>query len=325
MSSTTVIYTGTENGLYTLAHTGRQWRLSAASLSGKNVVGVTLSANNPAAIYAAVGGYGLFKTEDGGLSWQQTLSVNAHCLLMDDAQPGRLWVGCEPPGLHYSPDGGQSWQDLSGGLMGLPSALDWTFSEPPFQARLRVLARVPDQADSLLAGIQIGGLYRSQDGGLTWQPSGDGLEEDLLALEVHPGDPAFWLAATAGGLYRSEDGGQSWGYASDAIRYDYISSVAILPSGLCLASAMQTKPGHWVENMEGALYRSADRAQSWQPAAFETRETVSILTGDPTDRKRVYAATLSGAVYLSQDEGASWQKIGGLSSRVNTLLAALIG
>ena len=312
---------GTENGLYCMTQSGRRWRSSAVGLAGKNVVAVACSANNRAVVYAAVGGYGLFKTEDGGKLWRQTLSVNAHSLLMDNRQPARLWVGCEPPGLHASPDGGQTWQDLSDRLTVLPSALDWSFSEPPFQARLRVLAQVPDQPGTLLAGVQIGGLYRSPDSGLTWQPSGQGLDEDIIALAVHPGEPAVWLAATADGLYLSEDGGYNWGYTSDTMRYDYISAVAILPSGCCLASALQTSPGHWVENMAGQLYRLSGGGQSWQPVAFAEGETIVTLASDQADHRCVYAGTLSGTVYISQDEGLNWQAIGSLSGWVNRLLA----
>lgn len=325
MPATTIVFVGTENGLIPLAYIGQQWRPAPSSLSGKNVVGIAQPADNPATLYAAVKGYGLYKTEDNGVSWRQILSANAHSLLLDATNSARLWVGLEPAGVQRSLDGGQTWQDLSATLLEIPTALDWTFPDPPYQARVRVLAQVPGQPNTLLAGIEIGGLIRSVDGGDHWTLSNEGLDEDVHALAVHPREPDFWLAATGNGPYISQDEGRTWHEASEEMSYMYTAPAVILHSGVYLTAATSTPPGNWVENVVSVLYRSADRTASWQAVDLGQPEYITALARDAAAPKNVYAGVHSGAIYLSKNQGQSWEKIAQLSGGVNTIVAVRIG
>jgi photosystem II stability/assembly factor-like uncharacterized protein len=258
-------------------------------------------------MYAAVRGYGLYKTEDNGLNWKQILSANAHALALDESDEQRLWVGVEPVGLWRSEDGGGTWLDLSDNLRRLPTALDWRFPSPPYQARLRALCQVPGQPQTLLAGIEIGGLIRSDDGGNQWQLSGDEIEEDVHALAVQPAGQNFWLASTGDGSYRSVYGGQSWEPASDGMVEFYTGSVVILRSGAAVITATGTPPGTWIENATSTLYYSADEAATWQRVELEQPEYITALAGDTLSPKNVYAGTQSGRLYLSRDEGRTWE------------------
>lgn len=323
MPPTKIIYVGTENGLNVFAFIGQQWRPAPPALVGKNVAGIAIAADNPATLYATVKGYGLYKTEDNGISWRQVLSANAHSLLMDTANPNRLWVGVEPAGIQRSLDGGETWQDLSEALLQLPTALDWSFPDPPYQARLRTLAQPFGQVGRLLAGIEVGGLICSGDGGESWILCAEAVDEEVHVVAVHPLDPHFWLVTTGDGVHRSEDGGQTWDDASAGMAYASAGPVVILPSGICLTAASGTPPGNWVENLTSDLYRSTDRARNWQQVDLGQTEHITALAAGASRPNRVYVGTQSGAIYSSHDQGQTWEQIAQLTAGVNTIVAMM--
>jgi photosystem II stability/assembly factor-like uncharacterized protein len=318
------MYVGTENGFNPLAHVGGRWRPSPPGLAGRPVVATAHPPDSPATIYAAVRGYGIYKTDDNGIRWKQILSTNAHSLLLDKTDSQRLWVGCEPAGVWRTYDGGQTWADLGETLQQLPSALDWRFPEPPYQPRLRALAQMPGRPETLLAGIEIGGLIRSDDGGTHWQPA-DGLDEDIHALAVDPIRADFWLASTGDGIYRSLDGGQSWAAAATGMPQLYAGPVIILSSGKAVTAATGTPAGHWVENAASTLYRSTDGAITWQSLDLAQPEYVTALAVDPISIRSIYVGTQSGRIYLSRDEGQTWEVMAELAAGVNAIMAARIG
>jgi len=325
MPPTAVIYLGTDNGIISLTDTGQQWRPEPAGLQGKRVLGIANPAESPATLYAIVAGHGLFKSGDTGQSWRQILSANAHSLLPDVTKPNRLWVGVEPASIQRTLNGGETWQDLSSAFLALPTALDWSFPDPPYQARVQALAQMPGRPDTVLAGVEIGGLVRSTDGGDTWTVSDEGLDEEIHALAVHPDKGHFWLAATGDGIYRSQDGGQTWHPASAGLSHLYAISAIILPSGVCLATATGTPPGNWVENATSALYRSTDQAGHWQALDLGSSIYISALAASTAGKRNVYLGTQSGEVYLSRDQGEVWEEIAQLSTGVNTIMATSVG
>ena len=326
MSKSTILQVGTERGFASIYTNGDTWQSSPFSLTGKNVVALAIAPDKPAIIFAAVQGYGVFQTEDNAASWRQVLSANAHSLLMDRANPDQLWVGVEPAGVHRSIDGGQTWHDMSDAFRAVPSALDWTYPEPPYQARVRALAQVSGAGGGLLAGIEIGGLVRSFDSGEHWVTSDENLDEDVHAVAIHPGDQQFVLAATGDGMFCSRDQGHSWEDASDGLYHGWCISTVILPSGVCLATATGTPPGPWVENVTSVLYRSEDQASFWQAVEFGTETCISTLAIDSRClftadciSDEVFAGTSDGSIYMSQDQGKNWARIAQLSAGVQTI------
>ncbi|HEY3203821.1 MAG TPA: hypothetical protein VGL03_09185, partial [Thermoanaerobaculia bacterium] len=71
------------------------------------------------------------------------------------------------------------------------------------------------------------GLYRSSNGGATWEPSNRGLKSyNVLSLAIDPAAPATLYAATAIGVYKSTDAGLSWAELNSDL---YVSALAIHP------------------------------------------------------------------------------------------------
>ncbi len=156
---------------------------------------VTIHPNDPNTVYVAAMGYlfennaerGVYRTQDGGLSWEKTLFVNDSTGAIDMAmhptdpniiyaatwerirKPDRRQYGGPGCGIYRSIDGGDTWAELENGL--------------PQNDNGRIgLAVTPDEPDMLLALYESGsgnskGVYRSYDKGDSWQspPNGQGI------------------------------------------------------------------------------------------------------------------------------------------------------
>ena len=320
VSAVETMHVGTDTGLVSLVTAGGEWRITATHLAGKQVVGVATAGRNSAIVYVAVQGHGLYKTVDQGATWQQVLAANAHTLLMDQGHAERLWVGVEPPGIYRTQDGGQTWQDLSAAVRAEPTAIDWSYPEPPYQARISTLAQVPGKGTTLLAGVVLGDLIRSEDAGNSWQLAEGEPGEGVHQLSHSPSEPDFWLAATEDGVYCSVDRGRKWAEASEGIVETWATSVMVLPGGICLAVAANSAPGVWVENATSTLYRSTDRAQSWQPVPLSGTGYVTIFATGLGDTKNPFLGTQEGVIYAGSDDGKGWVEIADLRTGINCIL-----
>ncbi|MEM7028248.1 MAG: YCF48-related protein [Chloroflexota bacterium] len=319
MIEKTILHIGTENGLWSFSPIDNEWQQTASGLPGKKIIAINCHQDAPNILIAAVQGYGVFKTEDNGEHWRQVHSANAHCLLQDQKQPQRLWLGVEPAGVHRSVDGGQTWTDLTETIRQVPSALDWFYSEPPFQARLSTLRQHPSQENTILAGVDTGGIIRSDNAGDSWCTADEGADEEVHTLAVHSKDGSMWLATTGAGIYRSQDTGQTWHPVTDTLLY--ADPITILPSGVCLAGVASTPPGNWIENAPSDLMRSGDGGQHWEPVDFSLPGYISALAGDIVVKDNVYLGTDQGEVFLSQDQGFTWDAIAQVSNSVCALSA----
>ena len=160
---------------------------------------------------------GVFRTVDGGASWEKVLYVDrntgASMVEIDPFDPTTLYAGLYEhrvgpwensrfsgpgTGLYKSSDGGTSWRRLTAGL---PSS-DWGplfVGVAPSDSR-RVYLTVSARGG--------GGLYRSDDGGESWEQTS---EDPRLGgdVRVHPQDPDVVFVGTIA-AYRSDDGGRTW-------------------------------------------------------------------------------------------------------------------
>lgn len=95
-----------------------------------------------------------------------------------------------------------------------PRPVQWKMVEiePVPHAAVTALAMDPAEPRYLVAAVEDSvGIYISQDGGTTWQPTASGLEgRQVFALRFATGTPQVLLAGTGDGLFRSIDGGQAW-------------------------------------------------------------------------------------------------------------------
>ena len=100
----------------------------------------------------------------------------------------------------------------------------------------------------LLANVHVGGIPRSNDGGVTWQPTID-IDNDVHQVCAHPTRPEIVIAAAASGLCVSEDGGATWTTEQEGLHAPYCSAVAFAGDDILVAASAD----HFAA--QGAIYR----------------------------------------------------------------------
>jgi len=187
---------------------------------------------NPGGGSITYGGGGIFRSVDGGARWQRvglTSSGAIGRLVVDPINPqrifaavtGRLYNPGGQRGVYESTDGGSSWRRVLAGDNSTTGAVDLAID--PTNPN-RVFAAMWDhlrEPDLRTYGGVGSGVYRSIDGGTTWQRLTNGLPPSSptigrIGIAVAPSNPqrVFAIAIQTGGLfqglYRSDDGGDSW-------------------------------------------------------------------------------------------------------------------
>ncbi|HVR98937.1 MAG TPA: hypothetical protein VMW27_20120 [Thermoanaerobaculia bacterium] len=201
----------------------------------------------------------------------------------------------------------------------LPDAVDavdagvgrWTPIGPD-GGGISALAAAPN-GRTLYAGTPAGGVFKSINGGRSWQPASSGLRGWVKDLDVEPAAPRTVYAATSEGLVRSDDAGASW-VSLNAVLLPSpqevidVSTVAVDPSA----------PGTVYASPTGGnlVFRSTDHGASWQLAAAGLGARVLDLAVDSQRAGRLFAATLDG-VFRSRDGGRTWVRSGLRGSSVS--------
>lgn len=145
---------------------------------------------------------GLFRSEDGGMSWQPVVLSAAHAHLdvmaiaPDPRDPSSIYAGTHEAGAFKSTDGEASWTAVNTGLAGLD--VHGLAIDPTVTGKLHAAVREKGE-----------GIFRTTDGGAKWTrlDDGPGGEVKVLAsVSIPTGMGGIWLyAGTAEGLQRSPD------------------------------------------------------------------------------------------------------------------------
>ncbi len=258
-----------------------------------------------------------------------------HDLIMDPdtgvihAAGGSPWYG---PAVWRSDDLGASWSHSGAGL---------TFGDgegiPPV-ATVWSLATTPDGA--LFAGVEPAGLFRSDDGGTTfqhvaglrehesqptWQPGAGGLI--LHTIVPHPEDPErTWVGISAVGIFETVDGGRSWEPRNRGVRADFDPTPDPI-TGQCVHkfAAAAGEPLTLYQQNHCGMYRSADGGLTWTdltanglpsqfgfPLVAHPRDPATwwIIPLNGDDRGR-FVPDARPAVWRTRDRGDGWTRLDG--------------
>ena len=235
--------------------------------------------------YAGVDTAGLFFSEDDGESWHPVSGLNdhptrrawfpgagglcAHAVLVDPKRPERIWCGISAVGVWRSEDGGESWQSKNQGVRCVIEDKD--FAEIGYC--VHGLAQSPEGADTIWRQDHTG-MYRTRDGGDTWEKIENGLpswfgfpvviDPRTKALFSFPMESDEYRLPVDGRfrIYRSRNGGDSW----EALARG-------LPEAPCYAGVLRgamavdtlEPTGVYVGSTSGKVFVSADGGESWQP------------------------------------------------------------
>ena len=216
-----------------------------------------------------------------------------------------VYAGAEPAALYRSEDGGESWEECKA-FSGIPESASWGFHGDR-KSHVRELRFSPGDQDVLYAGIEVGGIVRSRDGGSTWEQL-SGTDPDIHTIHVSESSPEIVYTATANGPYRSDDGGDTWTHINVGLARRYSVPVSVSPTDhRRVFASVSDNPGR----RSGAhAYMSTDAGESWTQLDIGADDDMVIAYAwDPQDESRVYAGTDSGKLYVSPDAGESWEAI----------------
>jgi photosystem II stability/assembly factor-like uncharacterized protein len=246
------------------------------------------------------------------------------------------WAGTSPPGLFRSEDGGVTWNEVSalhrhpmwpkwGGYgTGTPdgSMLQWITIDPRDSAHMYLVTSE-------------GGVFETRDKCESWRPLNRNVEvvfapeqfpewgQDTHCLQMHPSAPDRLYQQSHCGIYRIDRPGEEW----TRIGRNMPKEIGDIGFGIVLHPKDADKA--WVFPMDGtevwprtcidgkpAVYKTTDAGVSWKRLdrglpRKDAYYTVlrQAFVGDGRDPLGMYFGTTSGEIWASRDEGSSWSQI----------------
>lgn len=348
------LYAGCNSGVYKSADGGLTWRWLREGFPpvqeyaySAQISKIVLDPQQPETVYAAIGhpreergGQGaIYKSENGGTTWRQIVrqgQLDPKLPIFDLAihpQNSKRMLISTLKGVFASDDGGATWAASNTGL--------------PDHLRTRRLAQSPSDPQIVYVSIKgkggekpwQAGVYRSDDGGRSWQPRVNGLNQasgepgsgDMLCawvdtLAVHPQKPdvvyaggATWWDAT---VYKTEDGGANWRKifafgANGNARHAWINFWG--PSVTCLTMSPR-QPDTLAFGTSGYIYQTADGGATWRQR-YTAERADGLISGTglevtclhtvvphPRVKDRVFFGFFDIGLLASDDGGATMQR-----------------
>lgn len=334
------------SGLYRSTDQGSTWSFAGLQESG-SIGRIRVDPADPDRVFVAAMGQlwqanperGVYRTTDGGATWQQVLYVDDQTGCVDlvqrpddpDVVFAVMWrrfrqpefysYGGSTSAIHRSTDGGDTWAVVAGGLP-VPSASSGRIGISLCQSQPDVMHAI--YADNI---GYFAGLYRSTDGGSSWARTNDAALTQAAVfasygwwfgnLRTHPSNPA-WIYVLGLDTYRSTDGGASYLYASADLHVDQ-HALEFGPGG---------NPTMYLGN-DGGVYRSTDGGGAWTKSPLmpitqayrialdasnpdvlyvgsQDTSTVRTLTGAPDDWVEVFGGDGFQALVHPLDPSSIW-------------------
>jgi photosystem II stability/assembly factor-like uncharacterized protein len=306
-------YIGTTSGIHRL----RDGVITSLGLESERVTAVhAWTVGGTTLVLAGSYGNGLYRSADGGRTWSRVgdgMTAPAFRFLgPDPGHPGSLLAGTEPARLFRSADDGQTWGELEA-IGQLPGHDQWFLPYSPRGGALRNVYSPPGRPDRLFGSLEVGGLLKSADGGVSWVCEPVITDEDVHHVTGPPDQSeALYVSlgtatltqenpAQLGGIARSRDGGRSW----EKVETDYTRATIVPPSRpelLLAGPAPRVGQG-------GRIVVSADGGDSWSAAGtgidIPMPDMVELFVAAPDDS--IWAICSRGRLLRAEAGDWTWR------------------
>lgn len=257
------------DGIYRSNDRGKTWK-NMGLKSSEHIAKIIVDPNDSEVVYVASmgplwsegGERGVYKTEDGGQTWNAVLTIDEHTgvsdLIMDPRDPNVLYAaaqqrrrhvftyvgGGKGSGLHKSIDGGATWKKINSGL-------------PANMGRIG-LAISPANNDYIYAVVEAaegkGGTFRTTNGGVSWKKRGSYTSSGNYYQEIYCDltDPDKLYAMNTW-MQKSTDGGKTFRNVGEDTKHVDNHCMWIDPMN----------GEHWLVGCDGGLYETFDGAATW--------------------------------------------------------------
>lgn len=241
--------------------------------------------SEPDTIFLGVAPAALFRSDDRGESWSEVKGLTEHpsrdrwqpgagglCLhsiVLDPDDASKVWIGISAVGVFRTEDGGDKWETKNAGVR----AEFQPEKYPEFGQCVHHMVRA---ANGRLYQQNHCGVYRSDDGGDSWDEITEGLPSDFgFPMAAHPRDPdTAYVIPLQGAEFRGPPEGKL------------------------------------------RVFRTTDAGKSWEPLTQGLPQSGAFMgiyregmTADSLDPCGIYFGTNTGNLYASIDEGESWRRL----------------
>jgi photosystem II stability/assembly factor-like uncharacterized protein len=309
---------------------GLKFREIGPALTSGRIGDFAVDPDNPARYFVAVCCGGVWRTENSGTTYESIfdgeVSYSIGCVTLDPKNPNVVWVGTGEnnsqrsvgygDGLYKSVDGGDSWK-----LMGLESSehIAKILIDPRDSNIVYVAAQGP-----LWNSGGDRGLYKTYDGGLTWdQVLYIDENTGITDIVMDPRDPNviyaasyqrrrhIWVLLDGGpgsGIHKTTDGGKTWTELENGLPDGDMGRI-----GLAISPVKPDIVYAIVEatDDESGFYRSTNRGISWDKrnsSISTSPQYYQEIFADPVNPDKVFS--LNTVTRVTYDGGKTWERYG---------------
>lgn len=353
---TVMLMIGTRKGgfIATAGADRTAWTLEGPFLKGSEVHFVTYLPRTETLVATVKSwwfGPGIRLSADRGANWiepergirfDESRGKSVERIWMVREGSNAVYAGVDPAALFRSRDAGNTWDEVTA-LTDHQTREKWS----PGAGGLMVHSICPDpvNAQRVFVGISAAGMFRTDDGGSTWNPKNNGVRADFLPdkfpdvgqcvhhLEQHPSEPNVLYQQNHCGVYRTEDAGDNWIDISEGLPSRFGFPIVVSPrDGNTIfvipeeSSEARMTPGGFL-----GIFRSRNRGASWERLTKGLPQQDSYAhifraaaCADSLESTGVYVGTQGGQLLASRNSGDSWETIFNWLPPIYSVQAAVI-
>ncbi|MEM8524421.1 MAG: hypothetical protein AAGG68_07245 [Bacteroidota bacterium] len=338
-----IFFVGTAvGGIFKTTNRGESWKAVFDDVGRLSIGSMAIAPSNTKVLYAGTGeanasatsgaffGDGIYKSINGGKSWENVGLRNSHHIGRVIVNPnnedhvlvaamGNLYDKNEERGLYQSKNGGESWEQLLY-ISDSTACVDVVMN--PLDSNIIYAAtweRLRKPWGRKYAG-PTSTIYRTKDGGVSWEELKVGLpfnngDRGRIGLTIAPSDPNVLYASFTkdpvsndfNGIYKSTDGGDTWKKTNDFFLNGMYSTFGWYFGNM----RVNPRDANDAFVLGVSLQRTTSGGNSWDRIAEDVHVDHHALEMHPTDSTLTVLGN-DGGVYLSSDEGKTWKHLDNL-------------